>query len=210
MKRYNPDTEKEPYIEKFEVALSPRGNVLEALLQISSEIDPTLAFRRGCRFKHCGLCAVTVNNKARLACLTQFEDGMTIGPLPKLPVIRDLVVDRRSLLNLIEEHSLFINWQQEEDFSQLEFGDAWTNLSKCRECMICQTSCKNWEFQQTEFAGPLLFVKLALLHFDPRDNQDRKRQALSLGIERCRSCGKCTCPYGVPIFRDAITSLLPE
>lgn len=208
MKRFNPDTHNEPYIEEFELNVSPRGNVLESLLQISNDFDTTLAFRRGCRFKHCGLCAVSVNNRPRLACLTQFEDGMTVGPLPKLPVIRDLVIDRRFLLSLIEKHGLFIDWKQGNNFSQLKFGDAWTNLSKCRECLICQTSCKNWEFQQSEFAGPLLFVKLAFLYLDPRDTQDRKSQALSLGIERCRSCGKCSCPYGVPIFRDAITSLL--
>ena len=55
--------------------------------------------------------------------------------------------------------------------------------------------------EKRSFGGPLTFVKLAQLHFDPRDSEDRRAQAKALGVGTCRSCQtRCACPIGVRIY----------
>ncbi len=43
--------------------------VLDALIKIKNEIDPTLTFRRSCREGICGSCAMNINGDNTLACL---------------------------------------------------------------------------------------------------------------------------------------------
>ncbi len=43
--------------------------VLDALVKIKNEQDPTLTFRRSCREGICGSCAMNINGTNTLACL---------------------------------------------------------------------------------------------------------------------------------------------
>ena len=77
--------------------------VLDALIKIKSEQDPTLTFRRSCREGICGSCAMNINGRNTLACLCYIEDKETKGssggdvmkiyPLPHMYVLKDLVPD---------------------------------------------------------------------------------------------------------------------
>ena len=69
--RWNPDqpTEK-PKMQTYELDLNKTGPmVLDALVRIKNEIDPTLTFRRSCREGICGSCAMNINGTNTLACL---------------------------------------------------------------------------------------------------------------------------------------------
>ena len=89
VKRYQPDTDS--YTERtYDVPLKPRATVLEALQYIYEELDPSLAFRYGCRYKRCGLCGVMVDGKPRLACKVYLEIVSELAPLANLPILRDL------------------------------------------------------------------------------------------------------------------------
>ncbi len=48
--------------------------VLDALIKIKNEIDPTLTFRRSCREGMCGSCAMNIDGTNTLACTTPIED----------------------------------------------------------------------------------------------------------------------------------------
>ena len=52
--------------------------VLDALMHIKNNVDPTLGFRRSCREGICGSCAMNINGKNGLACLTPLENKMSI------------------------------------------------------------------------------------------------------------------------------------
>src|SRR3989304_1563530 len=71
--------------------------VLDALVEIQREQDPTLAFRYSCRVGMCGSCAMVINGRERWACRTLLAslkaDTVTVRPLYHFPLIRDLVVD---------------------------------------------------------------------------------------------------------------------
>lgn len=69
--RWNPDkpTEK-PRMQSYTLDLNKTGPmVLDALIRIKNELDPTLTFRRSCREGICGSCAMNINGTNTLACL---------------------------------------------------------------------------------------------------------------------------------------------
>ena len=69
--------------------------VLDALVKIKNEIDPTLTFRRSCREGICGSCAMNIDGQNTLACLCKIEKDSgkpsKIYPLPHMYVVKDLV-----------------------------------------------------------------------------------------------------------------------
>lgn len=72
--RWNPDEpEKKPYMQEYKVDLDGCAPmVLDALIKIKNEIDPTLTFRRSCREGICGSCAMNIGGINTLACIRLF------------------------------------------------------------------------------------------------------------------------------------------
>jgi len=91
--RFDPSVDEAPRFETYNDIPYKGRNVLETLQHIYEERDPTLAFRGPCEANSCKGCAVIVNGRAELACEKKAEAEMTIEPLPKFEIIRDLVVD---------------------------------------------------------------------------------------------------------------------
>uniref|UniRef100_A0A7R9FV79 Succinate dehydrogenase [ubiquinone] iron-sulfur subunit, mitochondrial n=1 Tax=Timema shepardi TaxID=629360 RepID=A0A7R9FV79_TIMSH len=94
--RYNPDEKNKPHMQDYVVDTNKCGRmVLDALLKIKAEEDPTLSFRRSCREGICGSCAMNIGGVNRLACIHKIDPvGVTkIYPLPRMFVIRDLITD---------------------------------------------------------------------------------------------------------------------
>jgi succinate dehydrogenase / fumarate reductase iron-sulfur subunit len=84
--RYDPDTGANPRIDTYRVDLDSCGPmVLDALIKIKNEIDPTLTFRRSCREGVCGSCAMNIAGGNTLACTKAIADcsgSVAIYPLP--------------------------------------------------------------------------------------------------------------------------------
>src|SRR5450631_3473597 len=96
--RYNPDAGENPCMDTYTVDLDSCGPmVLDALIKIKNEIDPTLSFRRSCREGVCGSCAMNIAGGNTLACTKAISDcgkvEVPIYPLPHMPVVKDLVPD---------------------------------------------------------------------------------------------------------------------
>ncbi|MBI5166502.1 MAG: hypothetical protein HY998_02000 [candidate division NC10 bacterium] len=210
--RFNPDIDKTPYWQEYQVPWEKGDTVLGALIYIYEELDPTLAFRFGCRYKKCGLCAVEVEGRPRLACLAGLKKEMEVSPLRNLPIARDLAIDRGFFYHRLAELKLYIPEQESMKWpAVIKEGIQHKRLIGCVECLSCLSACPHYDYRDTTFGGPYLFVKLAQLHFDSRDKIDRRFQARTLGIERCKGCrywGRCVpCTSGIPIFKDAIRPL---
>nr|POE76299.1 succinate dehydrogenase [ubiquinone] iron-sulfur subunit 2, mitochondrial [Quercus suber] len=76
--------------------------VLDALIKIKNEVDPTLTFRRSRHEGICGSCAMNIDGCNGLVCLTKIESESSasmITPLPHMFVIKDLVVDMTNFYN---------------------------------------------------------------------------------------------------------------
>ena len=95
--RWNPDDGNNPVVDTFEIDLDKCGPmVLDALIMIKNEVDPTLTFRRSCREGVCGSCAMNIARTNTLACTIAIDDvkgDVRVYPLPHLPVVKDLVGD---------------------------------------------------------------------------------------------------------------------
>lgn len=69
--RWNPDSPTEkPKMQSYTLDLNKTGPMmLDALIRIKNEVDPTLTFRRSCREGICGSCAMNIDGVNTLACL---------------------------------------------------------------------------------------------------------------------------------------------
>src|SRR3974390_1881303 len=95
--RWDPDDGKNPRTDTYDIDLADCGPmVLDALIKIKNEVDPTLTFRRSCREGICGSSAMNIEGGNTLACLKPIDEvkgGVRISPLPHMPVVKDLVPD---------------------------------------------------------------------------------------------------------------------
>lgn len=97
--RFDPENNDHPKkVMSYYVNLKECGPmVLDALIKIKDEMDPTLTFRRSCREGICGSCSMNIDGRNTLACLsyidTDLERPSAIYPLPYFSVLKDLVVD---------------------------------------------------------------------------------------------------------------------
>src|ERR1700686_3306388 len=96
--RWNPDDGKNPRVDTYQVDLGDCGPmVLDALIWIKNNVDPTLSVRRSCREGVCGSCAMNSdgqNTLARTMSMHDVKEGAVRGnPLHPNPVVKDLVPD---------------------------------------------------------------------------------------------------------------------
>ena len=88
--RYSPDDGANPTWDTYVVDLDDCGPmILDAIIKIKTDIDPTLAFRRSCREGVCGSCAYNIDGTNTLGCIKSIDDirgDVKIYPLPHMPV----------------------------------------------------------------------------------------------------------------------------
>ena len=98
--RFNPEKKENPKMDTFYLDDSKSGQmVLDALIAIKDDIDPSLTFRKSCREGICGSCSMNINGVNTLACTKSLKDisgDINIYPLPHMPVIKDLVPDLKN------------------------------------------------------------------------------------------------------------------
>ena len=73
--RWDPETGGNPRVDTYYIDLAQCGPmVLDAIIKIKNEIDPTLTFRRSCREGICGSCAMNIDGLNTLACLKGIDE----------------------------------------------------------------------------------------------------------------------------------------
>lgn len=212
--RYDPTTEGSPRYETFEIPFEKEMRVLDVLDYVAENCGVGVGYRWFCGVKRCGMCGVTVNGKPVLACWEKATPSMLIEPLPNMPVIRDLVVDRsafeRSTLDMepcLERRKPYETFP--EPLTHTDFEDAF-KLMNCIECYVCTGACPVFaDADHRKFAGPASFVQLAKVALHPKDEGDRVALALKGDIYACVSCYQCSnvCPVGINVIEDAIEKL---
>ena len=98
--RYNPETDREPRYQTYQVPFTDDMSVLQGLQYVKDHLDGSLTFRWSCRMAICGSCGKMVNGVPNLSCKTFLRDyypKVRIEPLAHFPVERDLAVDQTRL-----------------------------------------------------------------------------------------------------------------
>lgn len=194
--RYNPMIDEKPYYQEFEYEYMKGMTVLDVLNYIYENIDATLAYSYSCGNGHCGLCGMTVNGKAVLACKAQAPEDTLVEPLKNINVIKDLIVDRQEYERRLPKLRLFLEREDElksepEKIDMLAF-DKFKIASRCVECLCCVSVCPVYKQNPHLFEGPMAYALEARHYYDPRDNLNRELLLKTQGIERCIECGLCS------------------
>lgn len=87
--------EEVAWVDTFEVEFEPGQSVLDGLRLVRRDHDPSLAFRFSCINAHaCKECMMLIDGEVDYACTARLKEGMiTLAPLPKKVLIRDLVTE---------------------------------------------------------------------------------------------------------------------
>jgi succinate dehydrogenase / fumarate reductase iron-sulfur subunit len=209
--RWDPDAGENPRTDSYAVDLDSCGPmVLDALIKIKNEVDPTLTFRRSCREGICGSCAMNIDGQNTLACLKPIDEvkgAVRISPLPHMPVVKDLVPDLSqpyAQLRSIEP------WLQSEsppppDGERLQSKEERAQLDglwECILCFCCSTSCPSYWWNGDRYLGPAVLLQAYRWIADSRDEATGARlDALEdpFKLYRCHTIMNCTdtCPKGL-------------
>lgn len=180
--RYNPDEDKKPYMQDYEVELQEGDQMLlDALIRIK-QFDDTLSLRKSCREGVCGSDAMNINGKNGLACTTKVADlvqPVVLRPMPGLPVIRDLVVDMTQFFEHYNSVKPYLvnddplpeteRLQSPEDRAKLD------GLYECILCGACTTSCPSFWWNPDKFVGPSGLMQAYRFIVDSRDQAEAER-----------------------------------
>jgi succinate dehydrogenase / fumarate reductase iron-sulfur subunit len=206
--RFDPDSGDKPRIDRFEVDLDRCGPmVLDALIKIKNEVDPTLTFRRSCREGICGSCAMNIDGVNTLACtkaIDEVKGELRIFPLPHLPVIKDLVPD---LTSFYAQYASVKPWLQARtpappDRERLQSPldqEKIDRPSACILCACCSTSCPSYWWNGDRYLGPAALLAAYRWIVDTRDEATGERlDELEdpFRLYRCHTIMNCTeaCP----------------
>ncbi|KAG5895973.1 hypothetical protein JTB14_027973 [Gonioctena quinquepunctata] len=215
--RWNPDEpDKKPYMQEYTVDMSSCGPmVLDALIKIKNEIDPTLTFRRSCREGICGSCAMNIGGVNTLACISKIDTkpGKTtkIYPLPHMYVVKDLVPDMN---NFYKQYKSIEPWLQRKDDGVKKTGEVQQYLQsvedrqkldglyECILCACCSTSCPSYWWNGDKYLGPAVLMQAYRWIIDSRDEATEKRldkMRDPFSAFRCHTIMNCTrtCPKGL-------------
>lgn len=209
--RWDPENPNEkPRMQNYEVDLDSCGPmVLDALIKIKNELDPTLTFRRSCREGICGSCAMNIGGTNTLACICKIDTDAKkvskIYPLPHMYVVKDLVPDMN---NFYEQYKSIQPWLQKSDnepygkkqnLQSVDDRKKLDGLYECILCACCSTSCPSYWWNGDKYLGPAALMQAYRWVIDSRDQAtderlDRLRDPFS--VYRCHTIMNCTktCP----------------
>ncbi|KAE8441163.1 succinate dehydrogenase complex, subunit B [Mollisiaceae sp. DMI_Dod_QoI] len=211
--RWNPDEPTtKPRMQTYTLDLNKTGPMmLDALIRIKNEVDPTLTFRRSCREGICGSCAMNIDGVNTLACLcripTSTKQETKIYPLPHTYVVKDIVPDLTQFYKQYKSIKPYLQnstpppngkeyLQSKEERKKLD------GLYECILCACCSTSCPSYWWNSEEYLGPAVLMQSYRWLADSRDTKNEERKAQldnSMSLYRCHTILNCsrTCPKGL-------------
>jgi succinate dehydrogenase (ubiquinone) iron-sulfur subunit len=205
------NTKGKTKMDKFKIDNSCGPMVLDALIDIKDNKDKTLAFRRSCREGICGSCAMNIDGKNTLACLTPLKEKMSIYPLPHMPIVKDLVCDMN---NFYKQYKEIKPWLQNKKVNNDNLGmdqllqtkedrKKLDGMYECILCACCSTSCPSYWWNGDEgYLGPAVLMQAYRWIEDSRDDNTKERMEYvddAMKLYRCKSIMNCsnTCPKGL-------------
>lgn len=209
--RYNPETDKAPYMKSYEVDTGGKDVMVLDVLEMIKSQDAGLSYRRSCREGVCGSDGMNISGKNGLACITPLSESvknnkLVLRPLPGLPVIRDLVIDMTQFYEQYNKIEPFLqNNTPEPAIERLQSPEERAKLDGLYECILCaccSTSCPSFWWNPDKFIGPAGLLQAYRFLADSRDNADQKRLSnLSdpFSVFRCHGIQNCVavCPKGL-------------
>lgn len=212
------------YWEEFELELKPNFNVISALMEIqknpinrkNEKVTP-IAWEQGCLEEVCGSCSILINGRPRQACTALIHtilestgsNVVTIAPMTKFPLVKDLVVDRDIMFENLKRVKA---WIEVDDALDRGFGpkigpkvqEAMYALSTCMTCGCCSEACPQIN-THSKFIGPAAISQVRLFNSHPVGKlmeAERMRPMMEEGgVTDCGNAQNCVavCPKNIPL-----------
>ena len=209
--RYDPVKGGEGTFQSYQLTIDnpETTTILDVLLRIQKEQDPSISFRFACRVNMCGSCGMVINGREGLACKTNVCDlpadqDITLRPLNHFPVIKDLLVDMGPFFSKYEDALPFFEPAEKrtepyvikpDTPERVDIGMA----TDCIACGCCVSSCTMVDSHDS-YCGPAALNRAFTLLADKRDGLFEAR--LTRALDSCYNCRtefNCTevCPKSI-------------
>ena len=195
--------------EEFTVPAQDSQTVLDVVVWIQQNADPSLAYRYACRVGMCGSCAMMVNGEPRWTCRTHVNrvlknQSLQIAPLRNLPVIRDLATDMTEFFDKWVDAKAVFHPSKTRDQPMAAIAPdnpARVTASaaiECINCAVCYAAC-DVVSSNPDYLGPAALNRAWSLQQDERDSAHAERlKAVTQngGCHNCHSQQNCAtyCP----------------
>ncbi|MEM6160150.1 succinate dehydrogenase/fumarate reductase iron-sulfur subunit [Erwinia sp. P6884] len=209
IQRYNPEADKVPRREIFEVPWDEQTSLLDALGYIKDNLAYDLSYRWSCRMAICGSCGMMVDGVPKLACKTflrDYPEGLSVEPLAHFPVERDLIVD---MSHFIESLAAIRPWiignksdpQAGPGIQTPGQMAKYHQYAGCINCGLCYAACPQFGLNPA-FLGPAVITLAHRYNLDSRDRGKAERMPQlngENGVWPCTFVGYCSevCPKQV-------------
>jgi succinate dehydrogenase / fumarate reductase, iron-sulfur subunit len=216
--------------EEFDVRVQRGANVISCLQQIAAKPVTTDGSRTtppvwdsGCLEEVCGSCTMVVNGRARQSCSALIDtiapnagDTVTLEPMSKFPVIRDLWVDRARMFQLLKHVKAWVpidgmydlgpGPKERPDQQAVRYV-----LSECMTCGCCLEACPQFELVEnqdewnTRFIGAQALSQARLFNLHQTGAQLKADRLEALmgpgGVSDCGNAQNCVkvCPKHIPL-----------
>jgi len=170
------------------------------------------AWDAACLEEVCGSCTMVINGKVRQACsalIDRLEQPITLTPMKKFPLVRDLAVDRARMFEALKRvrgwipidgtYDLGAGPRQAPEDQEINYI-----LSTCMTCGCCLEVCPQVG-QDTAFIGAAAISQVRLFNNHPTGamHADERLRGLMArgGVNDCGKAGNCAeaCPKGIPL-----------
>jgi succinate dehydrogenase / fumarate reductase iron-sulfur subunit len=215
--------------EEFTVPWQPQMNIISALMQIQKKpvtadgqkVAPVV-WEASCLEEVCGACSMIINGRVRQACAALVDrvspngETITIEPMTKFPLVRDLVVDRSRMFNDLKKVKAWVHLDGSHELgpgprqSQDNQEEAYP-LSRCMTCGCCLEACPQIN-PRSNFVGPAALNQVRLFNLHPSGKMHAsERLEAVMGEDGVNGCGKAqncveVCPKEIPLV-DSIASV---
>jgi succinate dehydrogenase / fumarate reductase iron-sulfur subunit len=215
--------------EEFDVAWHPQMNVISALMEIQrspvtadgKKVAPVV-WESSCLEEVCGACTMVINGKVRQACSALIDkvspngEPITIQPMTKFPLVRDLVVDRSRMFNDLKRVKAWINLDGSHELGPgprqaPENQETAYPLSRCMTCGCCLEACPQVN-SASDFIGPAAINQVRLFNLHPSGKMHKADRLEAVmgpgGIADCGKAQNCVevCPKEIPLV-DSIADV---
>lgn len=216
------------YWETYEIPFKEKMNVISALMEVQKDprtvdgqsVRPP-SWDAACLEEVCGSCTMNINGTIRQACTALIEEvgqetgdvyEVSLEPMKKFPVVRDLVVDRSRMFENLKKVKAWVPIDGSFDLGMAQPQDDNVRmvryaLSRCMTCGCCVEACPQVNEKST-FVGPAALGQALLFNLHPVGKAlENDRLDFLTGEEGITGCGNAqncvkVCPKSVPLTRS--------
>lgn len=214
------ESEEAPgHFEEFKVPWRKGANVISCLMEIQrnpvnaqGQKTTPVVWDSNCLEEVCGSCSMNINGRVRMACsalVDKLEQPITLEPLKKFPLQRDLVVDRERMFDDLKRVKAWIpldgthNLGPGPRYSQAVQAQRYV-FSTCMTCGLCLEACPQY-LPRNDFVGAFIMNQVRLFNSHPTGQMnaaDRLRGLMGPGgVQDCGKAQNCVrvCPKEIPL-----------